>query len=914
MANKPGKKSKKPWIILSIILFIIIGIPLIVLGLSFIGRIDPDSVIPDSFDLYASVPNPVDLTEKVLSHESLPEILAVQELAPLVPVLADFESSGVLGNRFVRFAAKGRLDAASYEEGRLLASWNMGICSPLLRFLPAIAGRLTIPNLYYVQAGKNSRFEYRMDNGTVFYIGPYKNLLILSNNSALFESVLQGTSRDRDIRKSSAKDFFARDYDVAFLLSSSALSSLVGTADPNIASTVNLLRFPGAVEASLRVLPKQLELSIVTPLDSGSPALKTIIERNSAAAGLTAIIPENTQYLTLLSAGPLREILDAGSAVSGAEFDRTYSQADSAAKSLFGLSLDDILCSWTGSEFAVFGLEGRPNPVIAVEIRDEAKRREIFNKIFQSIFIEENINLNLDGNRIPRIQVPGFLAVFLKWLNVEVPSPYYTVHDNYLLVSESAETLLAAVNAIRGNAVLPKTELWRTLAGNSAGRPASSRGSGDLNSFSLYYSLDRSLPFFLRGNSMAASVLKLYRQGLVRLSLEQRTARISLSVIPGAGKGIMPVPGFPVETGGRTDNRLYGVRSGQESRLLLVRDNAALALNPADRTFSEMPNPGGPGSPGREGSLLYLIPAEDENFPVRNAGGDDGIAWVVNSQGRVSLVNKNMESLRGFPVITGVRLSSAPAVQGGKLYLSGEDGYVHIVDKQGAVSRWETRFTPPLLSPPSFLEWHNSVYAASYPKSFLGELWLQDLAGKALPGWPVFASGIAFGSPLLFGSNGSGVSNNSNARLLMAFITQAGELTVYAEDAVPLPTFPLSLEGVFYVQPVFDGEFLWLLNDRGMLYQISLEGEILSQEIPRLSVKESGFITTADVDGDGIGEIFFSGEGNVLYGYKRNFMSLDGFPLPVRGRPVIADINGDGKIEFAGAGMDNRIYMWQFRK
>jgi hypothetical protein len=894
MANKTGKKSKKPWIILGIILFVVIGIPLIVLGLSFVGRIDPDSVIPDSFDLYISVPNPVDLAEKALNHESLPEIMALRELAPLVPAMREFENSGVLQNRFVRFAAKGRLDA-SLEEGRILAAWNMGILSPLLRFLPGIVGGLTIPNLYYVQAGRNSRFEYRMDNGTVFYISPYKNLLILSNNSALFESVLRGTSRDGDLRKSSAKEFFAKDYDIAFLLSSSALSALIGTADAKIASTINLLQFSDALEASLKVLPKQLELNMFAPLGSGSPALKTIIERNSVAAGLTGIVPENTQYLTLLSAGPLGEILSAGSAVSGAEFDRIYNQADSAAKSLFGLSLDDILCSWTGSEFAVFGLEGRPNPVIAVEIRDEAKRREIFNRIFQSVFIEENISLNLDGNRIPRIQTPGFLTTFLEWLNVRIPSPYYTVHDNYLLVSESAETLLAAVNAIRRNSVLPKTELWRTLAGSSA----VSRSSGDLNSFSLYYSLDRSLPFFLKGNSIAAAVLRLYRQGLVRLSLEQGTARISLSVIPGAGKGLVPVPGFPVETGGKTDNRLYGVRSGQESRLLLVRDNSALALNLADGTFSEMPNT------GREGSLLYVIPSEAENFSVRNSGGEEGIAWVVNSQGRASLVNKDMENLRGFPVITGVRLSAVPVVYGGRLYISGEDGYVYTLDKQGAVSRWETKFRTPLLSPPSFIEWNNSARAASYPKSFLGELWLQDLSGNPLPGWPVFASGIAFGSPLLFVSGG---------RLLAAFVTQAGELTIYAEDATPLPAFPLSLEGVFYIQPVFDGEFLWLLNDQGTLYQISPEGGVLRQEIPRLSVKESGYITTADVDGDGIGEIFFSGEGNVLYGYKRNFMSLDGFPLPVRGKPVIGDINGDGKIEFAGAGMDNRIYMWQFRK
>jgi hypothetical protein len=895
MADRPGKKHKKLWIILGIAIFVIIGIPLIVLGLSFIGRADPDSVIPDSFDFYISIPNPADLAEKFLNHESLPEIMAVPEFAPLVPALISFENSGVLQNRFVRFAAKGKLDGAILQEGRILASWDMGILSPLLRFLPVIAGRLAIRNLYYVQAGKHSRFEYRMDNGTVFYIGPCKNLLVLSNNSALFESVLQGTSRDGDLRKSSAKNFFARDYDIAFLLSSSALLSLIGTADPKIISAVNLLQFPGAVEASLKVLPKQLELNIFAPLDSGDPALKAIIGKNSAAAGLTGIVPENTQYLTLLSAGPLKEILNAGSAVSGAEFDRVYNQADSAAKNFFGLSLDDILCSWTGSEFAVFGLEGRPNPVIAVEIRDEAKRREIFNRIFQSIFIEENINLNLDGNRIPRIQVPGFLASFLEWMNVKIPAPYYTVHDNYLLVSESAETLLAAVNGIRGNSVLPKTGLWRTLTGNSG----ASWSSGDLNSFSLYYSLDRSLPFFLRGNSMAAVILRLYRQGLVRVSLERYTVRISLSVIPGAGQGIMPVPGFPIEAGGKAGSRLYGMRSGQESSLLLVRDNSALALNLADRTFSEMPNT------GREGSLLYVMPAEAENFPAGNSGGKEGFVWVVNSQGRVSMANKKMESLQGFPVITGVRLSAPPAAYGGRLYISGEDGYIYTVDNQGAVSRWETKFRTPLLSPPSFMEWQNSAYAASYPKSFLGELWLQDLSGNPLPGWPVFASGIAFGSPLLFSSGG---------RLLMAFITQAGELTVYAEDAALLPAFPLTLEGVFYIQPVFDGEFLWLLNDKGTLYQISMEGKVLRQEIPRLSVKESGYITTADVDGDGIGEIFFSGEGNVSYGYKRNFISLDGFPLPVRGKPVIGDINGDGKIEFAGAGMDNRIYMWQFRK
>ncbi|MDR0601951.1 MAG: VCBS repeat-containing protein, partial [Treponema sp.] len=72
-------------------------------------------------------------------------------------------------------------------------------------------------------------------------------------------------------------------------------------------------------------------------------------------------------------------------------------------------------------------------------------------------------------------------------------------------------------------------------------------------------------------------------------------------------------------------------------------------------------------------------------------------------------------------------------------------------------------------------------------------------------------------------------------------------------------------------------------------------------------------IIAADVDGDKVPEIFFSGEGNALYGYTRNFSSLDGFPLPLWGQPSFADLNGDGKSECTGTGLDNRLYRWHFR-
>ena len=883
-----GKKKRRVFLV--ILLFIIVA-PLIMVGLSFIGRIAPDSVIPDSFELYASVPDPARLARRVLQHEPLPDIMALAELAPLMSVLNQVRNSGLTESRWIRLAAGGKLEAAVLPAGQLLAVWDAGVVSPFLRFLPMLAGRVRVPGLYYVQAGGYSRFEFRLDDGTVFFIGPHKNLLVISNNSALFESVLGGTSRDGDRIGSGEKTFSSRNHDIALLLSPQALINALGSdeTDPNLRSALNLLRFPGPVELSLSVLPNQLNLDLVTPLGTNNAALRRIIERNSPATPLLAMVPSNAQYMTLLSAGNLRELLNGASAISagtpaGPELENILRRADSAARTTLRMNLDELLFSWTGTQFAVYGLEGRPNPVIAVEIADETKRREVFNRAFSTIFLTEDIRLNLDGNRIPRIQIPGFLNSLLSFLGVNMPAPFYVVQNNYLFISESAETLLAAVNAVRRNEVLPRQELWRTLSEDNSGP----------SSFTLFYSLDRSMPFFLRGNNEVSAVLRLYRHGLARLTLQDSVLNLSLSLIPGAGRGLVPVAGYPIElsdaAGGRAGNRLFSIpsgRGGRDSKLLLTRGSDVLAINPVDRSIIEL------SGFGSHRATVHAIPQT----------GGEGAAWIVDSQGHVSLVNSDLSSLRGFPLSTGLRLSAPPESHGGRLFLSGEDGAVYTVDNRASVSRWGT-FSSALRSPPSFLDFNNRTFVGAYPKDIIfGEIFILDADGRPLPAWPVQVPGIAFGSPLLFSARHSG----SPARLFAAFITQAGDLAVYTEAAEIIPGFPVALAGIFFLQPVFDGENLWIIEAGGTLYRISLAGEVFSQSIPRLTVREEGYITVAG------GEIFFTGEGNALHGYSQNFNSLDGFPLPIWGRPVIEDLDRDGKTEIAGVGMDNRLYMWQFR-
>ncbi|MDR3020894.1 MAG: hypothetical protein LBU66_08355, partial [Treponema sp.] len=119
--------------------------------------------------------------------------------------------------------------------------------------------------------------------------------------------------------------------------------------------------------------------------------------------------------------------------------------------------------------------------------------------------------------------------------------------------------------------------------------------------------------------------------------------------------------------------------------------------------------------------------------------------------------------------------------------------------------------------------------------------------------------------------------------------------------------------------PVFDGEFLWLVSSDGNLFRVSLDGEVLYQQIPNFSVMEEGYITIFDYDGNKVPEVFITGEGNALYAYTRHFRSLEGFPLPVWGRPhfISGSSRGGGATssgaEIIGMGMDRRLYRWQFK-
>ncbi len=887
------KKRRNPLLRLLFGLLILLLVPVVLLvvmaGLSLIGRINSSAVIPATYVAYVQIPAPVDTVQKLVEEESFAVLLTEPALSGLAPLASEMRESGILKNPLVRFAGNRNVDAAVLPDGSYLGCVDLGIFSPLAGLLPFITSRMSLKELTFQPNGQLSRFEYRSPppkgstvSGTVLYLAVYRNLVLISGSATLLDNVRGGQTMAGTAFLGSRPEFRQDNHDVGILLSSGDMVAPFLASEGLLGTMLSSLDFSGKSEIALTVEENKLRVTMMLPVSSAGSALAPVLSRQSAVPGLYSLLPADTQFSTVLSTGTLQELLTPIQTFAGAEFGRAWRQADSASKMVLGIDIAELLFSWTGTEFAVFGLAGRPQPVFAVQVADERKRQEIFSKLVKSFALSEDDSVVLDGIRVPQIRLPDFLAGLVRLWNVTLPSPYYIEQDGFLFISESPENLVSAVNAIRRNRVLVKTGPWKSLSGGVSSRSA----------VSLFYSLDRAVPFFLKGNGTAEKLLKLYRQGLASVSIEDEQLRLSLTVISGTAEAVRLLGGFPITMQGRLDNRLDMAlfsRKG-ESRILAVEDSRrAVSINPVT-------------------GQRFEYASSDPLWVLAGAGLEpdsaaDNALWILSERGTVALASGDLEIHAPFPIATGSRVTAAPRAVGGKLYFPDSEGLLNVVDRTGEITRLTLPFTEVMRSSPDVLITEKTGYLALYPKSFFAGLYLTDLTGNLMSGWPVSVSGIAFGSPVLL---------TVRDKVLVAFLTQAGELSLYNTDGSPAPGFPLQLPGVFYAQPVFDGAVLWALSEDGTLFQVSPDALVLSQSVRSLTVS-SGYLVAADIDNDRSSEVILSGDANALYAFSKNFTLQDGFPVPAWGRPYLGDFNGDGKIECVAAGLDNKIYAWQIK-
>lgn len=882
--SKSEKKTKKklPFILrffraIVIFLFAIIIVLFGWIGFSTINKISPLKALPDGYAVFIHTDSLWDAVAPVIDLKVADTLLADPSLSGYRALFMSLRSSELRNNAHVQTAFSRRADVAFYTHGNeanYIAVIDMSFLSAVTR-LADIAGRfLNVENIVYVADSEFPHFEFKTDDGSAYYIKQRRNLVVVANTlELLMEAVLNDNEtpypkEEKELltKKSSEPVRIvanAKKLAEQFAIGNEAASEITALLSDNSLSVISF----GITDADI-----QIKAEFPFAIREGTrSSLVPLLQKNSALPALLTQLGGSVQYYTLLNAGSLSELKAAAFPLiqKTTDVERVWQRADSWCRRLFSLSLEDILFSWTGNEFAVLGIEGNTDPVFVVQIKDEAQRKNVFDAIFASFAIENNTNLILGGIRMPRIDMPPILRELLKSFKLELPRPYFFVLNNYIYFSESAQNIASIYNATKTRDMLARNESWKIVSKNQSAE----------STVSMYYNLERSVPFFIHNGTMLSDILKLYNIGRCDFSLKNSVLTCELSAIATQSTSMRLVPGFPIQLSGSSDFVL-ATEPGKNPGAVFWIEGGRIVKSLELASMKQME---------------FSLPEKGFIAPAAERSGGSGVLWAVTSNGAVYLLDRELSVVsRNFPVLTGVVPSAKPASLGKTLFIPVENSRIVVVKDDGTYTEIQLPLDGEIMSSPTVL----GNTAAVYEKSFIGSIYLINKDGQISNLLnPLEIDGIGFDSPALMEASGAQYT---------AFITQAGLFYLF-KDGVALAEFPVETHNVFYKNAVACGSFFFALAEDAELYRFALDGTYTSVKLPDATSAREGFISTDSSN------VYVCADGNVVYGFTQSLELLPGFPVAGRGIPVIADVNGDKKGECIVLSFDKKLYAWDIK-
>ena len=835
------------------------------------------AMLPQNYSLYVHTDSAWDALEPMLDLQAADMFLSDEPFVQFRSLFMSFRSSPLRRNKIVSLLASRKVDAGLYEGNaaeNFVAVVDMGVLSAFTRPAEFILPHFTIENVSYIKNSDSSYFTY--DNkGTLYYIKPYHNMLIVSPSPELFAQALTAnndasyTKEERELLTQKSKE------PIRLVVDAKSLAlSFVGE-DPLLSQFAKLIDEETLSVVSFGISDSEINVSANVPFSVPEDnSISLLVSRNSTMPSLLSRMSDIVQYYTMLNAGSLEDLKNALFPYVPADknIDSLWKTAESLCRTFFSVSLEDLIFSWTGTEFAAMGVEGQNDPVFVLQVKDEAQRQYVFDKIISSIIINSDNSLIIDGVRIPRLQLPSFLQNLLGAFNIQVPMPYYMELEGYLYLSESAEALSSIHSTVTDGRRIAKNDNWKVVSSNMSA----------LSTVSLFYNLERSIPFFIRSNETFSKILQLYSIGRCDIRINGSTLSVQLNAVARRSGDLRSIPGFPISLNGKSDSILLAEEGAKSGAVFWVEDSKI--VNSLEVSSMKQ----------------YTAPLADPcTITAANpAGKNDGVLWALTDEGAVYLLTRELECISPFPVLTGERPTATASAYGAGIVFPSESGDLVFVDRTGSVKNVPVGITGSVKSAPTVCD--NTVVL--YDKSFVGKIRVVQNEKENEILYPLSVPGIAYGSPAVISKNGS---------TYIAFVTQAGSLSVW-KDGELVDGFPKKLDGVFYLNVAASASYFYAVSADARLYRIGLDGSLLSVDIP-ISTAREGTLSVQSPSGNEIENVYVCADGNLIYGFNSELELISGFPIVGWGLPAFADVNGDNSPDCFALTINGNLNAWNLR-
>ena len=892
MAKSSKKKNAFVKILLGLSIFLVILIVSIVVWCIYSAwdKQSSLSVLPVGYSTYLRTDSAWEAIDPMIDLQAADIFLSSPDFSQFREPFMALRGSTLRTNKLFTTLLSRRVDAGLYSDQNSNQSFcaiiDLGFLSAVTRpskhYLQFIIDKFNVENLSIVKSSIDKNYHYEFKNGnSIYYIKPVKNLVLISSNKELFEQGLTASNDKYYSQDEKAMLMSKPVLPIKLVVDARQLALSLTKQIPIFNKIASMLSRESLSVISFGITDSKININADFPLElseeletmPGFSGLSKILSKNSTTPQLLSRLTETVQYYTIIKAGNINELKSAVFPLMPSTMDLTslWAMGNTLCSAIFSASLEDIIFSWTGDEFAVLGIEGLNDPVFVMQVSDEKQRKQIFDKIISSIIINDNKSLILDGVRLPRLEIPAFLQALLKNFEIILPNPYYMVKDDYIYFSESPETLSAIHNSISNGNKISKNENWQTVSINHKNN----------STISLFYDLARSVPFFLRGENYLSKILQLYTIGRCDFRIENSVLKCQLQANSKRSGSLKEIPGYSINLEGTSDYKIFIENGKNPNQIFWVEDeNKLKSMNISSLAITEK-----------------KFDSEKINIcTTKSETSLGGILWVTTSDGKVYLLNKNLEVVENFPItLSELPSASSSATDDGIVIPLGKK--LSFVSSNGNEKIIELDIAGSIKSNPTVLNKNIAVY----DKSFAGKIFVLENNYCLNKDRPFAVSGIAFGSPALL---------KSKSVLYTGFINQAGNVFVWQGNILK-KEFPKKLNGIFYSNLVSNGKYFYAVSSVGEIFRIDLNGEILSVKIPNINVKE-GYLTVAS-QGNGVNNIYLTTDGNVIYGFNENLELLSGFPLAGCGTPVFTDVNGDKIVDCIVQTIDKKIKAWNLR-
>ena len=884
-----GKKRKKSGFfkkvgIFLLILILIILIPILgLIGYSLINRTNPARHIADGYYAAVTIRSASDTLQKGLYLSAVDSLLSSPNTASLQGNLRALRSNTTLQSDWFKRLLNVPINIAVYENSNAALVADIGIRSAAVRALPLITAVKpelldSVPNLsqteFNINGSVKAGFLFKLTQDQQLYICFYKNLIIAATSEDLLNSCLIENSEVSGKRLTALLRTSNRGAVSVYAEPSYFVSGIAAKQDI-VGNMVRELAFPDPAALNVNFDEKTISFHSIINWISERSEVNAILQRRSTLPAVLSRLPEGTAYLTLLNLGDPQFLYENTKAFFPLELTKTFNSADKNSKLFFNKNLNQLIFEWMGSEIGVFGHRDSQTPVFFISLKDEAKCRHLLEDLFDTIFVDRSVSAIVDDNRIPRIVFPSWLSGLLRAFQIDLPEPFYMIQDGYLYLSKSAEALGLCKKEIDAGKLLVKTDEWKKIAKSVSAE----------TSFLVYYSLDRSVPFFLEQNALLKTAFKNYGKGVLSLRFTsdrkvyldfytQKTDARKLEEIPSFPRSFSRRPETDVICAKTADNIPYIFwtnGSNVYSMNLLTGSEASLSLD------------------GKAG-----IAAEIKQSKLQ-------ALWAVSARGSIYRANEHLEPFAGFPLLTAEKLLPKPVFfNGGIAVPLSSDAAILFAD---AADNWFTSdpMNAKLRSTP--IVFKDGI--AALPRSFESSLYLFNKDGKVLEGYPIELEGIFAAAPVFFEA--------TKGKPAVAFLSEDGRFSIRSLSQDYAETATCDLNTVCKADVAYSASLqaFFVVSQDGHLFKFNTSGAIIDSLPLKTGAADDYRITLLDVTGDGKDEIFISGGGNALYAYTSGFVPIGGFPLAGTGTPYLLDIDGDSLPELITHGIDSKVHAYR---